>query len=180
MTSATDNRTTELLPWQEEYFDGKSDEFKNRSLAHMTHGIGERYPRLYGVWQSMRSRCNNPNRKKYPMYGGRGIYVCDEWNNSIEAFAEWALEEGYSEGLQLDRIDNDGPYCPENCRWVTRKENCRNTRRNKYLTLCGIRKTVAEWCETLDISEYTIYYWIREHGEKGCEKRVYERLANSL
>lgn len=127
----------------------------------------------------MKQRCENPNREKFKDYGARGIFVCDEWHDS-RAFVEWALSHGYEEGMQLDRIDNDGPYSPENCRWVTPKQNCRNTRRNKFLTLCGLTKTVAEWCETLGISEFTIYWWLREYGEKGCEKRVYERLASEL
>lgn len=137
---------SELKPCPEldEYYADKSQEFINRSQGHMKHGIGEKHPRLYGVWASMKSRCNNPNREKWPRYGGRGIYVCPEWDNDVEAFADWALSNGYEPGLQLDRIDNDGPYSPENCRWVTAKENCRNTRRNKYLTLLGMRKTIAE------------------------------------
>ena len=105
--------------------------------------------------------------------------MCEEWHDS-RAFVDWALSHGYEEGMQLDRIDNDGPYSPENCRWVTPKQNCRNTRRSKFLTLCGLTKTVAEWCETLGISEFTVYWWLREFGEKGCEKRVYERLASKL
>lgn len=135
-------------------------------------------PRVARIYESMKSRCNNPNRKKYESYGARGIYVCDEWNNSFESFCEWALANGYEDGLQLDRIDNSGPYSPDNCRWVTPKENSRNTRRNKYLTLRGVTKTVAEWCETLPISQYTIYWWLREYGERGCERRVYQRLAD--
>ena len=147
--------------------------------AKQPPSFSKRNERILNLWQTMKQRCENPNREKYAMYGGRGIRVCDEWHDS-HAFVEWALANGYEPGKQLDRTDNDGDYSPENCRWVTPKENCRNTRRNKHLTLCGLTKTVAEWCETLDISEFTIYWWIREYGEKGCEKRVYERLASEL
>lgn len=148
-------------------------------MSNFKHGACARNEALYGVWSGMMHRCEDRNRDKYSSYGARGIYVCDEWHDP-NAFIDWAQENGYARGLQIDRIDNDGPYSPENCRWVTPKQNARNTRRNKFMTLCGIRKTVAEWCETLEISEYTIYWWLRKYGEKGCEKRIYERLASKL
>ena len=71
------------------------------------------------------------------------------------------------------------PYSPENCRWVTAKENARNRRDSKRLTLLGITKTVAEWCEVVPISRYTLYSWYSRHGEKECERRVYERLSRT-
>ena len=138
------------------------------------------HPRLAGVWDSMIQRCYNPARHNYPRYGGRGIGVCPEWRAGSAAFIEWALANGYAEGLVLDRIDNDGPYSPENCRWSTVGENNRNTRRNVTIELCGIEHTVSEWRETLGISEFTLYWWIREYGKEGCERRVYERLLREL
>lgn len=136
----------------------------------------ERNKRLYNVWSNMLHRCEDPRWEKYRSYGGRGIRVCSEWHDH-DAFFRWAEMSGYSDGLQLDRIDNDGPYSPENCRWVTAKQNARNRRDSKYLTLLGIRRTVAEWCEVLEISRFTLYSWMRRHGEKECERRVYERLS---
>lgn len=144
----------------------------------ITHGAYSRNRRLYGVWNSMLHRCEDEKREKFPDYGGRGISVCEEWHDP-NTFMDWAFENGYEEGLQLDRIDNDGNYCPDNCRWATPTENCRHTRRTKYLTLIGQTKSVAEWCDCLEISRFTLYYWIREYGTKGCEKRVYQRLADA-
>lgn len=136
-------------------------------------------PKLGRIYDGMKQRCYNPKRDNYERYGGRGIRVCDEWLESSTPFIKWALENGYEDGLQLDRIDNSGNYEPSNCRWVTPKNNSRNTRRSKHLTLNGETKTVAEWCETLPISEFTIYWWLKEYGQEECEQRVYKRLENA-
>lgn len=84
------------------------------------------YDRLRkNVWGNMKDRCRNPNNKWYYCYGGKGVKVCEEWNN-FEVFYEWSITHGYGEGLTIDRIDNDGDYCPENCRYVTMRVNNRN------------------------------------------------------
>lgn len=143
---------------------------------HWVHGAYQRNPRLYSVWVSMIHRCENPQRKKYKDYGARGIAVCKEWHEP-NAFMDWAEDNGYAEGLQLDRINNDGNYEPTNCRWVTPKENSRNRRNTKLLTVNGETKCVAEWCEKIDISEFTIYWWIREKGKEYAEQRISEYIA---
>lgn len=81
---------------------------------------------LFKRWQNIKARCYNPKAKRYERYGGRGIVVCDEWLHDFAAFANWAVQSGYLRELQIDRIDNDGPYAPNNCRWVTPLENSRN------------------------------------------------------
>lgn len=95
----------------------------NFHLNNITHGYSK-LP-VYKIWKSMRKRCYSVSDKRYHRYGGRGIKICDEWQ-SAKAFVEWAFANGYRKGLSIDRIDNDGDYCPSNCRWVTITENNRN------------------------------------------------------
>lgn len=87
-------------------------------------------PRLYRIWQGMKSRCYYTKNKCYDSYGGRGISICDEWLRSFNAFAEWALANGYRDNLSIDRIDVNGNYCHENCRWITMAEQQKNKRKS--------------------------------------------------
>jgi len=89
---------------------------------------GESYVRLHNIWGLMKQRILNPNSKNYKYYGGRGITICPEWTNDYIVFRDWALNNGYKEGLQIHR-ENDGNYEPDSCRWVTRTENLRHTRK---------------------------------------------------
>ena len=115
------------------------------SKAKRIHG--ERKTRLYTIWVDMRARCSRKSEPSYKNYGERGISVCKEWNDSFLKFKEWAIENGYSEDLTIDRIDVNGNYCPENCRWATAKEQANNKRTNLYITINGTTHTATEWCE---------------------------------
>lgn len=97
----------------------------NRELKrNYSHGMSN--TKIYRVWCGMKQRCNNPNNLEYHRYGGRGIKICKEWNDDFEKFGKWALSHGYKQGLQIDRINNNGNYEPSNCRFVTPLENMRN------------------------------------------------------
>lgn len=106
---------------------------------------GKSRTKIYGVWAGMRGRCSSPSNTAYKTHGARGISVCAEWSSSFELFKAWAEQNGYREGLCIDRINNDGNYEPSNCRWVTIRENCNNTRRSRYLTIFGETKTISNW-----------------------------------
>lgn len=109
----------------------------------ITHGL--RKSRAYKTHESMIARCCNPKHKSYPRYGGRGISVCDRWRESLLNFVE---DMGHPpEGMSLDRVDNDGDYCPENCRWSTWKEQANNRSSSVQITIFGLTMTIAEWSD---------------------------------
>lgn len=128
--------------------------------ATRTHGMANSRvkgysSRAYGVWQAMRDRCSNPNRKDYYRYGGRGISVCERWARSFEAFLEDMGEP--PAGLTLDRIDNDAGYFKENCKWATRKEQVLNSTQVKHIVLDGTTRPLSEWLQQHGLSKYTYY-----------------------
>lgn len=120
-----------------------------------THGY--RYTRLYRIWTNMKSRCYNVNHKSYEGYGGRGITVCEEWKNDFVEFKNWAIENGYRDDLTIDRIDNDGDYKPNNCRWVTMREQSNNRRSTKLITYNGETHSEAEWARILGAERNVIH-----------------------
>lgn len=123
------------------------------------HGLSK--TRLHRIWCKMKERCLNENNPAYKWYGGRGINVCKEWLDDFVSFYNWSIKNGYSDDLSIDRIDVNGNYEPNNCRWIPLKEQALNTRNTKFLTYNGETKTVAEWCEIKGIKRTTLLNRIR-------------------
>lgn len=132
----------------------------------------------YAIWKAMISRCYRPNQKAYKNYGGRGIIVCDEWKNNLDAFFQWLEENQYKKGLQIDRKNNDGNYCPENCRVVTPKENCNNRRDNKRYNVEGEALTLSQLSEKSGIKYNTLRKRIKQmnmSAEDAIEMKLWQR-----
>ena len=123
-------------------------------MSNYKHGdaVNGRVAPLHNRWREMLKRCYSSGTKAYKKYGARGIQVCEEWRTSYITFKKWALDNGYEKGLSIDRIDNDGDYCPGNCRFATPKEQARNRRSSRFITYKGETKTVAEWAENTGLS----------------------------
>lgn len=119
---------------------------------------GETNSKLYSVWRGIKKRCRVSNTPNYEHYGGRGIDVCDEWYYDFESFRDWAIKNGYEEGLSIDRIDNNGDYEPSNCRWSTMKEQQNNRRNTKYGMYKGEMMTFSEIAEITGLSLQAIHY----------------------
>jgi hypothetical protein len=124
--------------------------------------------KLYYVLACMKDRCSNPNNARYKNYGNRGISVCEEWKNDFKCFYDWAMVNGYKEGLHIDRINNNGNYEPSNCRFISFKENMNNTTRNVWIEINGVKKTAAQWGEEANINGITIAQRVR-NGKTGIE-----------
>ena len=118
--------------------------------SHVTHDGSD--TRLYRIWYGIIRRTEDSNRKEYANYGGRGIKMCPEWRSDFAVFREWATLNGYNDSLSIDRIDPDGNYCPENCRWATKSVQERNKRTTPLLVVNGVARTAAEWSEISGIS----------------------------
>lgn len=141
------------------------------NLDRTTHGdtpTGE-HKRLWEIWQGIKQRTSNPNNKSYARYGGRGISVCEEWRENYVNFRDWALNNGYSDNLTIERIDVNGDYCPENCRWATVKEQCNNRRTNVLIEWNGKTQNIERWSEETGIPYKILHDRYRRYGIKPPE-----------
>ena len=125
---------------------------------------GHTNSRIYRIYAGMKSRTSNPNFPEYKNYGGRGIRICEEWEKSFNAFYEWALKNGYSDNLSIDRIDVNGNYEPSNCRWSTSSEQMNNTRRTIFLTYRGQTRPIKEWAKRIGVNHATLYARVCVYG----------------
>ncbi len=138
--------------------------------------------RLYKIFNAMKSRCFNENNHKYKDYGGRGITVCGEWMD-YSKFKIWADNNGYSNELTIDRIDNNGNYEPNNCKWTTRKEQSRNTRTTAYVEILGYRYKRIELEDYLGLKREVLRYRLKKYGESGIlgtGSKSHKDISNAL
>lgn len=110
-----------------------------KSCGCLRHGL--RNTRLYTIWSHMKQRCENPRSNRFRLYGARGIKVCSEWRNDFKRFYDWAMSNGYSDDLSIDRIDGDGNYEPQNCRWATVSEQNKNRRHYHLKSKCAKKES---------------------------------------
>ena len=130
---------------------------------------------LYYKWKGMKERCYDVHSNSYKRYGGRGIEICEEWLCSFKAFYDWSINNGWEEGLQIDRIDNNGNYEPNNCRYVTAKENCNNRSTTRKIEINGITHSITEWCEIFNIEPHSLY----EKSNEQIKEILYNLYANT-
>ena len=123
------------------------------------HGYANK-ERLYQTWKNMRRRCNDPNNSRWEHYGGKGVAICPEWDD-YKVFRQWAMGSGYTDNLSIDRIDVDGDYCPENCRWVDDKTQANNMSTNRIIEYEGSEMTMSELADHLDLSYSALQHRIK-------------------
>ena len=153
---------------------------------------GKAHTRLFTVWTSMKTRCENPNATNYANYGGRGITICDSWKNSFEAFYDWAISQGYDASAKrgkytVDRIDNGKGYSPDNCRLANSSQQADNRRSTRHLTFNGKTMNLSEWAKYYGrhrsmfhymkdeeiISRMTAYEnYMKNHGVNSLPRRI--------
>lgn len=138
---------------------------------HTKHGLC--YTSLYTVWKGIVQRCVNKSCDSYKNYGGRGITICDEWKNDFQTFYDWAISNGYKKGLEIERIDNNNGYFPQNCRFATHLEQANNKRNNIKISYLGRTLTVAQWARALNKDDKKIRQRIMKlkwSGEKALSE----------
>lgn len=137
------------------------------SKRSRTHGMTR--TKLFNTWQHMRRRCQSKSVPSYSRYGGRGISVCKEWDESFIAFRDWAMANGYRDDLSIDRIDVNGNYEPSNCRWATMEEQSLNKRETIYIEYKGETKPLLTWCKEFGLKYASCYERHRAHPERSGE-----------
>lgn len=130
--------------------------FKTEKLKKLYSGVRQNDLHLYAVWNGIKQRCFNKNHRSYHDYGDRGITMDKGWADNYETFYNWAIQNGYREGLEIDRIDYDGDYCPSNCRFVDKDIQANNKRNVKLYTINGITKSLSQWCKYYDQDYYRV------------------------
>lgn len=146
--------------------------------------VDEKYKRIRSILYKMHDRCENPKNQSYKRYGGRGIVVCDDWSydaNGISNFIKWSIENGYDVNLEIDRINNDDSYSPQNCRWTSHKINCNNKSDNRIVEHNNDKYTVSELSEKFGINKNTIIERLNNNFDNPIEyQRDFQHLKRKV
>lgn len=147
------------------------------NTTNRTHNKSK--PREHATWTKMKQRCQNPRNPKYPIYGARGIFVCERWRDSFENFLT-DMGPRPSVRHSIDRKNNDGPYSPENCHWALPKVQSRNTRTNHIVEIDGLRLCVTEWCEHMNVPKWKAYELIRGRGRNRDQPPAFDTIDSAI
>lgn len=158
--------------------------WKYQKIQKHNTSHGGSHDRLYGIWKNMKRRCNSQKDAHYKSYGGKGIKVCDEWNDYAN-FKEWAYASGYDDSAEfgactIDRIDNNGDYTPSNCRWVNRTTQANNTSRNRHVEFQGKRLTIAEFARVMNIDKNHARYYIDKFDREVKRNDSYNNVGGGV
>jgi len=149
---------------------------KRKIVTKCQHGRANSYrirnKRLRKTFVGMYDRCYNRDNKDYRWYGSKGVYICDEWLNDPKRFEEWSKSNGYANKLTIDRIDDNGPYAPWNCRWITRKQNSKYKSTTRELCVDNESHTGRDWANILDVGTNRINRYVRTHGKAFTERFI--------
>lgn len=152
---------------------------RKESKPTLRHNMSK--TRLYREWAAMKRRCLTPSCKAYKNYGGRGIKICKKWESSFESFMAWALSNGYSDELTIERIDVNGDYCPENCKWIPANEQQKNRTSCLFIHYNGKNQNLFDWCKEMNLSYKLIHNRIHKLGwtfERAISEPVHVEKRN--
>lgn len=148
----------------------------NKCMHDISNANAIKSKRMKSIYRKMHRRCYNPKDADYHIYGGRGIYICDEWLNDPKQFEKWAKRNGYKKHLTIDRIDSNGPYAPWNCRWITRNDNAKFRRITNVISVNNITDSGRGWSTRLGIGINDINKLCRDHGKKFVNRYITDKL----
>lgn len=147
---------------------------RNEKIKYINYKHGKSSSRLFTIWQGMCFRCTNPKFKDYESYKGKGICICDEWKDNFQAFYDWSINNGYKENLSIDRINVNGNYEPNNCRWVNNYIQANNRTNNHHVTYHDETDTFTNMCRKLNVNVKTIY------GRMKNNRRSFEQAVDEF
>lgn len=155
---------------------GCLEKLNRQSIGQRTAKHNKTNTRLFSIWSGIKSRCNNPNTEHYDRYGGRGISICEEWENNFTSFYDWSVNNGYADHLSIDRKDVNGNYEPNNCKWSTNKEQAQNKENTLYVNCGSYNMTASEFSKQNCID----YDYIKRKIKKGYDAETIIKYWNIL